>query len=98
MPCLVRIAISHLEVGIGKLSKLVYLDVSSCSAMEGTIPTELGRLSELRVINLSNGQFHGTLPTEMLSLPMLEKLYRKSSNYFVNACRYPDSQVVFCFK
>jgi hypothetical protein len=50
------------------------LDLTS-TAMTGTLPSELGNLSNLKRLLLSHSRFGGTLPPEIFSLTSLEKFH-----------------------
>ena len=41
--------------------------------LNGTIPTELGLLSNLEELDLESNQLTGTIPTSLASLPLLRK-------------------------
>ena len=43
--------------------------------MKGTIPSELGKLTNLKVLNLSDNELSGTIPPELGKLTNLEELY-----------------------
>lgn len=48
--------------------------IASRSALQGTIPTDIGKLEHLRVLNLRDNHFTGTIPTEIGQLENLEVL------------------------
>jgi Leucine-rich repeat (LRR) protein len=55
-------------------------DVACCSylnscRLSGTIPSSLGRLPLLKVLNLSLNQLTGTIPTELGQLEQLLEMY-----------------------
>nr|GMD68747.1 TMV resistance protein N-like [Ipomoea batatas] len=57
------------------LSSLVELDLSDCSMLDGGIPCDLGALSSLALLNLSNNKF-ASIPAEAIScLPNLAELF-----------------------
>ena len=47
------------------LPKLTYLDLTENSLLYGSLPTELGRLSELNILFLDDCNLNGTLPSEI---------------------------------
>ena len=49
------------------------LRLSSC-AFSGTLPTQIGRLTELRTLRIDDNQLSGSLPTELGQLTKLETL------------------------
>ncbi|CAB9498913.1 STYKc [Seminavis robusta] len=55
-------------------SSLELLDLSSNHRMQGSLPTEIGLLTRLRVFNASNMMLSATIPTEMAALGLLERL------------------------
>ena len=51
----------------------------SFNELAGTIPAELGSLSNLQSLNLSSNRLTGTIPGELGSLSNLESLYLSSN-------------------
>jgi hypothetical protein len=49
------------------------------NVLNGTIPTELGLLSNLTELDLESNQLTGTIPTSLASLPLLGKSQSVSS-------------------
>jgi hypothetical protein len=45
------------------------------AGIRGTIPSVLGNLASLRILNLFHNQFTGTIPAEVLSLPQLVSVH-----------------------
>ena len=43
--------------------------------MAGEIPPELGRLTEIKTLDLSQNQLNGEIPSELGSLPYLQELF-----------------------
>ncbi|MCG3193534.1 MAG: hypothetical protein DIJKHBIC_02787 [Thermoanaerobaculia bacterium] len=62
--------------------------------LNGTLPTTLGNLSNLRTLNLSNNQLYGTLPASLSSAYYLETL-RLQSNRLGGSI--PSSYTVFMY-
>ncbi|CAI5465050.1 unnamed protein product [Closterium sp. Yama58-4] len=62
------------------LESLTYIDLS-LNYLDGTIPTDISKLTELRVLNLSSNSLTGTFPKGVLELTQLT-LLNLSSNYF----------------
>ena len=58
---------------MGKYEELSDLLVGG-NKLTGTLPTELGQLSNLRLVSLAINTFRGTLPSEWGSLTKLEYL------------------------
>lgn len=86
MTCLVVAAVRYDNTGdyntesflpseIGLLANLTTLVMSSNAMKSGTIPTELGRLSNLQLLNLDAYGLKGTLPTELDNRSRLSILY-----------------------
>jgi len=84
---LLRIApLEHLDVYGNMLTGRIPDDIASAglgalrswlaaeNKMSGTIPTGIGRLSELRVLRLQRNRLSGTLPTELGELSNLQEL------------------------
>ena len=66
------------------LTILEFYFLSGSNQITGTIPTELGLLTSLQWLDLSNNQLTGTLPEEVKQLDGTTIDYGKfiSSNYF----------------
>ena len=58
--------------------RVTYLDLSS-NEMSGSIPAELGNLTELTELYLNDNALHGQIPSELGNLASLEKLYIQSN-------------------
>ena len=65
---------------LAELTALEVLDLSEDSSLTGGIPPELGRLSNLRTLNLGDNRLHGRIPPELGQLAALEVL-DLNSNY-----------------
>ncbi|XP_059292503.1 probable leucine-rich repeat receptor-like protein kinase At1g35710 [Lycium ferocissimum] len=59
---------------IGKLTNLVYLDLSVNNLFSGSIPITLGDLTELKILYLYHNQLSGPIPSELGSLKNLSDL------------------------
>jgi hypothetical protein len=66
---------------LGNLAKVKLLDISGCN-FNGTIPTELFRLTLLEKLNLNANQITGTLPSEIGNLKSAKEI--KISRAFLN--------------
>ena len=55
----------------GRVTALILLG----NQLSGAIPTELGNLANLQLLNLTSNQLSGTIPTELGNLPNLQRLY-----------------------
>lgn len=64
-----------LENNIAWLQKLEKLTLSDNVQLGGAIPTSLGRIPNLKVLDLSNCRFEGTVPPELAGATLLEELY-----------------------
>lgn len=58
--------------GLGKLAALEYLTLRG--GIAGTIPAELGRLSNLKILDLRDNELTGEIPTELGALMNLREL------------------------
>ena len=47
--------------------------------MDGSLPSELGRLTALKSLRLENNKFHGALPSELAKLEALSTYYLRES-------------------
>lgn len=85
-PFIGQLFLSHCDfVGsipdLGQLTDLQYLDISANPRISGTLPTEIGMLSQLLDLVLSSTSFHGTLPMELYSLSQLQDLKLDNCNF-----------------
>ena len=72
---------------------LITEDLSlSANNLTGTIPTELGLLSNLESLDMSSNQLIGTVPTSLMSLP-LSKSQSLLSQYKIQILHYGFSHV-----
>eukprot|EP00253_Pinus_taeda_P012067 PITA_12067 len=70
----------QLSFSIGHLStKLYYLDLGS-NELAGEIPPAIGNLSSLTFLNLAGNYFTGSIPSSLIMLQKLERLYMDSNN------------------
>ncbi|KAH9291639.1 hypothetical protein KI387_043171, partial [Taxus chinensis] len=69
-----------LPSSIGQLSPGLFSLFMDENSVEGTIPVELGNLTNLAVIGLSNNHFNGTIPSTLNRLLKLERLYLNRNN------------------
>ncbi|KAL2339450.1 hypothetical protein Fmac_007390 [Flemingia macrophylla] len=60
-----------------------YLDVSN-NSLEGVLPSEIGRMSELKLLNLARNGFSGQLPNELNKLTYLEYLDLSNNKFTGN--------------
>jgi Ca2+-binding RTX toxin-like protein len=60
---------------LGNLSNLVFLDLRSLPLLIGSIPVELGKLSNLAALHLENTQVSGSIPAALGNLTKLVHLY-----------------------
>jgi hypothetical protein len=60
-----------LSTGIGRLSELDYLDVVHCEGIGGSLPSEIGLLTKVRVLGLGGTSIEGTIPEELFHLTTL---------------------------
>jgi Leucine-rich repeat (LRR) protein len=56
------------------------LDLSS-TAMTGTLPSELGNLTNLKRLMLSHSRFDGRVPPEVFALTSLEKFHLTNNDF-----------------
>lgn len=56
------------------------LDLSS-TAMTGTLPSELGNLSNLKRLMLSHSRFDGSVPPEVFAITSLEKFHLTNNDF-----------------
>ncbi|GLJ20852.1 hypothetical protein SUGI_0380200 [Cryptomeria japonica] len=69
-----------LPTSIGRLSKsLSYLALNS-NEIRGSIPDEIGNLTNLTLLDLNASQLNGTIPSALSRLPNLERLYLHTNN------------------
>ena len=66
---------------VGRLTDLEYLDVSVNSRITGTLPSEVGLLSNLLDLVLSSTSLKGTIPEELYSLDQLQDLKLDGCNF-----------------
>lgn len=66
---------------IGLLTDLEYLDISANSRITGTIPSEIGHLSQLLDLVVSSTSLQGTLPSELFGLGRLQDLKLDGCNF-----------------
>jgi hypothetical protein len=52
--------------------------------MDGKVPSELGRLGNIEVLNLNKNAFNGELPTELADLPELQNFGITGNHFFGN--------------
>ncbi|CAM8889454.1 unnamed protein product [Rhodiola kirilowii] len=62
-----------LPPSLSGLQSLTQLDVSDCNLMEGAVPSDIGCLSALKILNLSRNNFV-SLPESLVRLSHLERL------------------------
>ena len=62
----------------GELKALRYLSLQT-NAVSGTLPTQLGLMSDLRIFDAGHDRFQGTVPTELGELAKLRKLLLSDS-------------------
>lgn len=62
------------------LQNPVYLGTND---LTGTIPSELGLMSKLNILNLANNNLAGTIPSQIGSLTALRELYLSESAYCI---------------
>nr|GMD66573.1 TMV resistance protein N-like [Ipomoea batatas] len=78
------------------LSSLVELDLSDCSMLDGGIACDLGTLSSLVLLNLSNNKF-GSIPAEAISrLPKLVELFLVGCENLEILPQLPSSLTTVC--
>jgi len=65
---------------LGLLDQLIDINVGSNVGMVGSIPTQIGKLSNLKLLILGTCSFTGTIPTELGKLASLKSL-RVYNNY-----------------
>jgi Leucine-rich repeat (LRR) protein len=64
---------------LSDLSFLIFLDLSYCNLLDGAIPSDLGHLSSLEIVNLSGNEFE-RIPDSICQLSNLESLYLSNCN------------------
>nr|GMD68749.1 TMV resistance protein N-like [Ipomoea batatas] len=78
------------------LSSLVQLDLRDCSMLDGGIPFDLGALSSLELLNLSNNKFV-SIPAEAISrLPKLVELFLVGCEKLETLPQLPSSLETVC--
>ncbi|GLJ39690.1 hypothetical protein SUGI_0811390 [Cryptomeria japonica] len=65
---------------VGHLSNSLSILALNSNEIGGSIPNEIGNLTNLRDLALSVNRFNGTIPSALGKLPNLERLYLKSNN------------------
>nr|GLL42406.1 TMV resistance protein N-like [Ipomoea trifida] len=81
---------------LSALSSLVELDLSDCSMLDGGIACDLGTLSSLVLLNLSNNKF-GSIPAEAISrLPKLVELFLVGCENLEILPQLPSSLTTVC--
>ncbi|CBI38636.3 unnamed protein product, partial [Vitis vinifera] len=71
---------SEIPFGVGQLSRLRMLDISSCN-FTGLVPSPLGHLPQLSYLDLSNNYFSGQIPSFMANLTQLTYLDLSFNNF-----------------
>lgn len=73
-----------LENNIAWLQKLEKLSLANNVQIGGAIPTDLGQMPNLKVLDLTNCRFEGTIPPELAGATLLEEVYL-NRNYLQGA-------------
>ncbi|XP_042478786.1 disease resistance protein RPV1-like [Macadamia integrifolia] len=66
-------SITLLPTSVLGLSSLIILNVRNCNLLEGAIPSEIGSISSLQHLDMSDNKFH-SLPTSISHLSQLKSL------------------------
>ena len=78
-----------------KISVVTRLELPS-QELRGTIPSELARLSHLKVLYLNHNYIRGSLPTEMTKMTQLEQVYCNHNELTGTIPALPNAKYVSC--
>eukprot|EP00949_MAST-11_sp_MAST-11-sp1_P001268 g1268.t1 len=69
---LTRLEEGEFDIGISVLTQLTLLDLRGNEYLNGTIPRDISKLSNLNIFRIGQTQIHGTIPRAISKLSMLE--------------------------